>query len=87
MLLGALDVAVNKGERCWNPFALIFLNIFYVLHAAENNYFNRPTQADHSGRAVCGMNCLQTLGSWVRIPLEAWMSVCVYSMFMFCVQV
>jgi hypothetical protein len=22
---------------------------------------------------------VQTLGSWVRIPLEAWMSVCVYS--------
>jgi hypothetical protein len=23
----------------------------------------------------------QTLGSWVRIPLEAWMSVCIYSVF------
>jgi hypothetical protein len=23
----------------------------------------------------------QTLGSWVRIPLEAWISVCVYSVF------
>jgi hypothetical protein len=30
----------------------------------------------------------RTLGSWVRIPLEAWMSVCVYSLFvLFCVQV
>jgi hypothetical protein len=30
----------------------------------------------------------ETLGSWVRIPIEAWMSVCVYSMFvLFCVQV
>jgi hypothetical protein len=30
----------------------------------------------------------QTLGSWSRIPLEAWMSVCVYSVFvLFCVQV
>jgi hypothetical protein len=30
----------------------------------------------------------QTLGSWVRIPLEAWMSGCVYSVFvLFCVQV
>jgi hypothetical protein len=30
----------------------------------------------------------QTLGSWVRIPLEAWMSVCVYSAFVLsCVQV
>jgi hypothetical protein len=28
----------------------------------------------------------RTLGSWVRIPLEAWMSVCVYSVFvLFCV--
>jgi hypothetical protein len=27
----------------------------------------------------------RTLGSWVRIPLEAWMSVCVYSVFvLFC---
>jgi hypothetical protein len=30
----------------------------------------------------------QTLRSWVRIPLEAWMSVCVYSVYMLsCVQV
>jgi hypothetical protein len=30
----------------------------------------------------------QTLGSWFRIPLEAWMSVCVYSVFVLsCVQV
>jgi hypothetical protein len=29
---------------------------------------------------------VRTLGSWVRIPLEAWMSVCVYSVFvLFCV--
>jgi hypothetical protein len=28
----------------------------------------------------------RTLGSWVRIPLEAWMSLCVYSVFIsFCV--
>jgi hypothetical protein len=28
------------------------------------------------------------LGSWIRIPLMAWMSVCVYSVFvLFCVQV
>jgi hypothetical protein len=30
----------------------------------------------------------QTLGSWVRTPLEAWMSACVYSVFvLFCMQV
>jgi hypothetical protein len=31
---------------------------------------------------------VRTLGSWVRIPLEAWMSVYFYSVFeLFCVQV
>jgi hypothetical protein len=30
----------------------------------------------------------QTLGSWVRIQLQAWMSVCVYSVFVLsCMQV
>jgi hypothetical protein len=30
----------------------------------------------------------RTLGSWVRIPLKAWMSMCVYSVFvLFCVHV
>jgi hypothetical protein len=30
----------------------------------------------------------KTLGSWVRIPLEAWMSVCVHSVFVLsCVQI
>jgi hypothetical protein len=27
----------------------------------------------------------QTLGSWDRIPLEAWMSMCFYAMFVLCV--
>jgi hypothetical protein len=31
---------------------------------------------------------MRTMGSWVRIPLEACMSVCVYSVFvLFCVYV
>jgi hypothetical protein len=30
----------------------------------------------------------RTLGSWIRIPLKAWMSVCVYSVVVLsCVQV
>jgi hypothetical protein len=43
--------------------------------------------ADHSGRAVEGMNCLRSLELWDRgfesIPLNAWMFVCVcaYSVF------
>jgi hypothetical protein len=41
-------------------------------------------QADHSGRAVYELSSLaRTLGSWVRIPFKACMSVYVYSMFMF----
>jgi hypothetical protein len=36
--------------------------------------------ADRSGLAVKGMNCplARKLGSWVRIPHEAWMSVCAF---------
>jgi hypothetical protein len=30
---------------------------------------------------------LSSLGSWVRIPLEAWMSVCLFCVVLFCVQV
>jgi hypothetical protein len=38
--------------------------------------------ADHSGRAVKGMNSLHPLKHWdLRIPLEAWMSVSVFSVF------
>jgi hypothetical protein len=38
--------------------------------------------ADHTGHTVWA------LGLWVRIPLEVWMSVCVYSVFVpSCVQV
>jgi hypothetical protein len=39
--------------------------------------------ADHSDRAVSyELSSLpSSLGSLVRIPLKAWMSVCVYSMF------
>jgi hypothetical protein len=34
-------------------------------------------EADHGGRAVFA----RTLASWVRILLEAWTSMCVYSVF------
>jgi hypothetical protein len=43
--------------------------------------------------ATCGLkhelsSLAEILGSWVPIPLEAWMSVCVYSVFVLsCVQV
>jgi hypothetical protein len=48
--------------------------------------------AHHSGRPRCLKHELsslaRTLELWVRIPLKAWMSVCVYSLFVLsCVQV
>jgi hypothetical protein len=37
---------------------------------------------------VAHLRIAETLGSWVRIPLQAWMSVCVFSVFMLsCVHV
>jgi hypothetical protein len=47
-------------------------------------YIFNLTCADYSGRAVLRheMSSLpRALGSWVRIPLKAWMFVCVYYMF------
>jgi hypothetical protein len=45
--------------------------------------FNSEMLADHSGRAVQGMNC-RTLGSWIRIPLKAWISVCAIILYLRC---
>jgi hypothetical protein len=33
--------------------------------------------ADHSGRAAWDMKCLSLMGSWVQIPVKAWVSVCI----------
>jgi hypothetical protein len=41
--------------------------------------------ADHSGRAVYGMNRLRSLGLWDRGFESQGMDVCVYSVFLFCV--
>jgi hypothetical protein len=63
----------------FDPSRNIFAKCFLVFCV----YFLRITwQADHTGRAVCGT---RTLGLWVRIPFEAWMFVCAYSVFvLFC---
>jgi hypothetical protein len=58
--------------------------IMMIMDAATNFSKMAEASAGHSGRAAKGVNCLRplnTLGSWVRIPLEAWISVCVYSVF------
>jgi hypothetical protein len=50
-----------------------------------------PIVPDWVSTSTVGLKCIrlrhelpllaQTLGSWVRIPLEAWISMCVYSVF------
>jgi hypothetical protein len=55
------------------------------------SYEYRVVIAGHNGRVVLRhepSSPARTLRSWVRIPLETWMSVCVYPVFvLFCVQV
>jgi hypothetical protein len=57
---------------------ILFMNVAHVVCRSQ---WQRGLRHELSSFA-------QTLGSWVRIPLEAWMSVCVYSTFVLsCVQV
>jgi hypothetical protein len=59
--------------------SLFVYSIFCRLSWRDRSfYFTLPvtcTIANHSGSAIWRMK------SWVRIPHKAWMSVCVYSMF------
>jgi hypothetical protein len=51
----------------------------------DNNIFETVLiKADHSGRVLRYelSSLARRLGSCVRIPLKAWMSVCVYSVFL-----
>jgi hypothetical protein len=49
---------------------------YVLIHTGIN--FNRRSQRPCGLRHVLS-SLARTLGSWVRIPLTAWMSVCVYS--------
>jgi hypothetical protein len=50
--------------------------------------WGKTENADRNGMKHEPPSPAQTLGSWVRIPLKAWMSVCAYSVFMLsCVHV
>jgi hypothetical protein len=40
-----------------------------------------PAGKGRRARKADNLTAARTLGSWVRIPLKAWMSVCVYSVF------
>jgi hypothetical protein len=63
----------------WRSQAIIFINGFSDLDLFHGHY---PTacrsQWPHGLRHELS-SLDQTLGSWVRIPLETWKSVCVHS--------
>jgi hypothetical protein len=53
--------------------------------------FTLPIELQRPSQWPCGLrhepsSPVRMLGSWIRIPVKAWMSVCVYSV-LFCVQV
>jgi hypothetical protein len=54
--------------------------IIFVIKAPVNQLTGRPQRPRSLRHEMSSL--ARTLGSWVRIPLEAWMSVCVYSVFM-----
>jgi hypothetical protein len=88
-----LATSSDDGQR-WQKhikekFYILPLNLLQL--RALINYSCRDTEGrsqwqhglrhEHSSPA-------RILGSWIRIPLEAWMSVCVYSVFvLLCVEV
>jgi hypothetical protein len=58
-------------------------NIFLINVHGMNQ--NSPSQWPRGLRHKLS-SLTRTLGSWVRIPLKAWLSVCIYSMFVLCVD-
>jgi hypothetical protein len=59
----------------WLLFAVSFLSLEVVMCRSQ---WPRDLRYESSSP-------VRTLGSWVRIPIEAWMSVCVYTVFvLFC---
>jgi hypothetical protein len=67
------------------------MNKYKPGYVRKHDIFHSVTQqnAYHSGLGGVRhelSSLTQTLESWVRIPFKAWMSVCVYSVFvLFCV--
>jgi hypothetical protein len=64
---------------------------FYVSYVESSDYTRTTIMTDHSrsewprGLRHEPSSLARTLGSWVRIPLEAWMPVYIYSVFvLFC---
>jgi hypothetical protein len=68
-------------------FIYVFLRSSFLPHIlclCTTTYHLRRSQCPRGGRHEL-FSPVWTLESWVRIPLKAWMSVCVYSVFMFSV--
>jgi hypothetical protein len=69
---------VRNFKLIWN---LDYLLFFTVVFGLEWSQWPRGLRNELSSPA-------QTLGSWVRIPLETWMSVCAYSVsVLFCARI
>jgi hypothetical protein len=80
-----LGSASTMGTKCTSQFSAVvsyvvirklLASVFniYFWYSCTGRKFSRSQWHEPSSHAG-------TLGSWVRIPLEAWMSVCVYSVF------
>jgi hypothetical protein len=62
---------------------LIFHVLVFIMMGMVSSRLQRLSGLRHELSSLA-----QTLGLWVRISLEAWMSVCIYSVFVLsCVQV
>jgi hypothetical protein len=74
-----LDVAIWKVQK-EDDIEIVFRKIVCKDYKCRSQW---PRRLSHELSSLS-----RTLGSWVPIPLETWMSMCVYSVFVLsCVQV
>jgi hypothetical protein len=92
MKFSYLENTVHTATR--NIFSVYF-NKYFINGKMQSKDVNLSTKITHSdsefyrtcrsqwprGLSHELSSLARTLGSWVRIPLKAWMSVCVYSVF------
>jgi hypothetical protein len=94
-VLRLLRVLALFAERKTDWALAIFVCVFVPVGKNKNAQNSKSAVARYSRRACRShwprdlrheMSSLpQTLWAWVRIPLEAWVSVCVFSVYVFCV--
>jgi hypothetical protein len=80
----------RRFPNTWDDWSLLFsiiikwsvyLNLYVYVHIKSRSQWPRGLRHELSSLAP-------TLGSWIRIPLNAWMSVCAFILcVLFCVQV